>query len=364
MSESSDIQWCDSTCNPVMGCDGCELWPKNAAVRKALVGELIRQFPDVTKAIFTSIVKKVLQDYGTADLYHNRFEYIHEIDRAVLKVLPNGTVALSVRGAYERLFKCYAAKVTDMRAGRKGYPQSFDVAESEPFTNRMTQMAAEKSLAGQNRKEKPWLNGCARLVFVSDMGDALSKGISFEYLKREIIDVVRSENGKLHIWLWLTKQPERMVAFDVWLKEQNVDWPDNLVAMTSVTSHGSAKRIESLRKVRAKIKGLSVEPLWEAVTLDLTGIDWLIMGGESGARDNAASFDLQWARSLREQCRKSGTRFFLKQLGSNVMNCGQPQKYQDFHGGDWNEWPWDLRIREVPSAFSTMAAPLPLVAAA
>lgn len=64
MSTKSDIQWCDGTCNPVMGCGGCELWPKNRAVKKTVVDELIQQFPDVPKATFTSIVKKALQDYG------------------------------------------------------------------------------------------------------------------------------------------------------------------------------------------------------------------------------------------------------------------------------------------------------------
>jgi len=349
MAEKSDIQWCDGTCNPVMGCDGCELWPKNAAVRKTVVDELVRQFPDTSKDIFISIVKKVLQDYGTADLYHYRDEYIYDIDRAVLKALPNGTVARSVRQVYERLFICYAAKLTDMRAGHKGYPESFDIPKL--FRNRMATMAEEECLAGQNRDDKPWLNGCRRLIFVSDMGDALSKAISFEDLQKEIIDVVVSENGKRHIWLWLTKRPDRMVEFDEWLKEKGIDWPDNLVAMTSITTQGSASRIEHLRKVRAKIKGLSVEPLWDAVTLDLTGIDWLIVGGESGARDNVEPFHLEWARSLREQCKASGPRFFLKQLGSNVLNGGQPQKYHHPHGGDWDEWPWDLKIREVPDAF-------------
>jgi protein gp37 len=346
---NSDIQWCDDTINPVMGCDGCELWPKSAAVRKAVVDELVRHFPDEAKTKFTMIVKNVLKDFETADLYHQRNKYIRAIDGAALKALPKGTVARSVKHVYEPLFKCYAAKVTDMRAGNKGYPETFDIAKE--FEGRMAKMAKQPSLKDQKRPDKPWLDGCPRIIFVSDMGDALSEGISFEYLKQEIIDVVTSPNGSRHIWLWLTKRPERMAAFDKWLEKQGIAWPDNLVAMTSVTNQATAKRINSLRKVRAKVKGLSVEPLWEAVTLDLTGIDWIIVGGESGARDNAAPFDLVWARSLRDQCEKSGGSFFLKQLGSNVLNNGQPQKYPDTHGGSWNQWPHDLRIREVPPVF-------------
>ena len=85
---NSDIQWCDDTCNPVMGCDGCELWPKNAAVKKAVADELARQFPDEAKTTFKTIVNKVLQDFETADLYHYRHKYIRAIDRAALKPLP------------------------------------------------------------------------------------------------------------------------------------------------------------------------------------------------------------------------------------------------------------------------------------
>jgi hypothetical protein len=126
--ENSPIQWCDDTCNPVIGCDGCELWPKNAAVAKALVDELARHFPDIPRAKLAALVKRVLQDNETADLYHYRNQYIHEIDRAVLKVLPKGATAQTVGWTYEALFKCYAARLTDMRAGHKGYSTQIEAA--------------------------------------------------------------------------------------------------------------------------------------------------------------------------------------------------------------------------------------------
>jgi protein gp37 len=101
--------------------------------------------------------------------------------------------------------------------------------------------------------------------------------------------------------------------------------------------------------MRAKFKGLSVEPLWEKITLPLAGFDWVIVGGESGPY--AEPFDLAWAYDLKEQCRKAGTALFLKQLGAKPIESGQPLKLKDPHGGDWNEWPEGLRIRQFPLGF-------------
>lgn len=62
-------------------------------------------------------------------------------------------------------------------------------------------------------------------------------------------------------------------------------------------------------------------------------------------------FDLAWARNIREQCRAVEVPFFLKQLGGNPVEKGSMLRLRDRHGGDWSEWPEDLRIREIPSAF-------------
>jgi protein gp37 len=353
--DDTGIPWCDGTCNPGMGCSGlCEMWPTNGKVRNAVINEIVSRFPTIPPDRVETILKRVLQDYAGTILYANRDEYIYDIETAVATAWPGIAVGLSVRGVYERLFKCFAGKLVTMRAGHAGYPASFEVPII--FEGRMAEAARQSSLHGQSRAAKPWLNGCRRLVFISDMGDVLSREIPFDYLKPEIIDQVTSENGSQHMWLWLTKNPTRMVEFDRWLESQGIDWPENLMAMTTVTSNATAYRIETLRKVRAKLKGLSVEPLWEAVTLNLAGIDWCIVGGESGARANAEPFDLDWARSLQTQCELAGTSFFLKQLGSNVVHRGQPQKYRHVFGEDWAEWPWDLRKREVPAVFKCAPA--------
>jgi protein gp37 len=128
-------------------------------------------------------------------------------------------------------------------------------------------------------------------------------------------------------------------------------------------------RIEHLRRVPAAVRFLSIEPLLEDLgEIDLTGIGWVIVGGESGP--GARPFDLAWARSIRDQCRAAGVPFFLKQVGSNPFDSlfafrafqgGRAPLNRDHamalgaltlddkKGGNLSELPSDLRIREMPA---------------
>ena len=92
-----------------------------------------------------------------------------------------------------------------------------------------------------------------------------------------------------------------------------LDWPDNVWMGVSVESQPYACRVDHLRRTGATVKFLSVEPLLGPVELDLTGIDWVITGGESGPR--ARPFDPAWALAVRDQCVRAGVAFFHKQNG-------------------------------------------------
>lgn len=127
--------------------------------------------------------------------------------------------------------------------------------------------------------------------------------------------------------------------------------PDNVCAMSTVTDTGTLHRVDELRMVKAACSGISVEPLRERIppeALDLTGIDWLILGGESGT---SRVFDLSWEQEIREHCRINGVAYFLKQLGRNPVADGNPMRFKDTHGGYWEEWPTELRVREFPDHF-------------
>lgn len=78
-------------------------------------------------------------------------------------------------------------------------------------------------------------------------------------------------------------------------------------------------------------------------------MDWCVIGGRSG--DEGKLFNLAWAQDLHQQCLKTGTSLFLKQLGSNAWQNSQALTLLDRHGGDWVEWPREFRVREMPVSF-------------
>ncbi len=358
MSNNTIIQWTDSTVNPVMGCDGCELWPTVADLRKKLATALLGEFSELSKEQAHNIAHASVGEIAlTSHLYQRRKEVV---ESAVKKITSESGHDIS-NSAKRRLAvalvpTCYAGilhtrRGEDPRNADKGVNPGFARVFEEPklFAGRMALAANYPDLRGKCRPESPWKDGLPRLIFISDMGDALSKNVPFDFLQREIIDVVSSEKGSRHVWQWLTKRPKRLAEFARWLEQKGMSWPRNLVAMTSVTSMKTAGRVKELLKVPASIRALSVEPLYEAVQLDLEGIDWVIVGGASGT--GAMAFDLAWARDLQGQCRAAGVAFFVKQLGASPVESGSRLKLRNPHGGNWAEWPEDLRVREMPSAF-------------
>jgi protein gp37 len=96
---------------------------------------------------------------------------------------------------------------------------------------------------------------------------------------------------------------------------------------------------------------VSFEPLLEDLgEVNLQGIGWAIVGGESGR--GARPFEISWANNLRIQCKEAGVPFFLKQWGSNAQSAGEAIAYRDSKGGDPNEWPEHLRVREFPKPYA------------
>jgi protein gp37 len=99
---------------------------------------------------------------------------------------------------------------------------------------------------------------------------------------------ISTEKGRRHLWLWLTKRTHIMRQF----AEEIGGLPGNVCAMTTVTGRDALHRVDELRQTKAACRGLSIVPLWERIppeSFDLTGIDWLILAGESGG---SWTFDL------------------------------------------------------------------------
>jgi len=327
--------------NPMMACDGCELWPTISRLVNTIAE--VAMIPDQKAQI-----KEKLAGLVPTDVYHRRGEFAH-----IFSQTSDPREISAIENAIKDSFRCYAGQLhlfrgeDDTKPWKKtnpGYARKFE--EPKLFPGRTAAAAAWRDLSGQERPDSTWKKTQPRLIFVSDMGDALSKDVPFEYLLSEIVHVASTGKGQRHVWLWLTKRPRRMAEFSDWLIARDISWPDNLVAMTSVTSTETVGRVEQLRKVRCKFRGLSVEPLWTPVKLPLEGINWAIVGGESGT--GAKPFQLEWARDIIRQCRHAGVAPFVKQLGAAPFDGSRRLPLRDSHGGDWDEWPADLRVREFP----------------
>jgi protein gp37 len=236
----------------------------------------------------------------------------------------------------------------------KGFSPTFEQLNFWP--GRMAEAAGWSDLTGTRRKDKPWLDGLPRLIFISDMSDSLSKDVPFHYLEQEIIHIVTTPKGQRHQWLWLTKRPDRMAKFAESLRKKGIDWPCNLWVGTSITTQVTTKRIDHLLKVGDKdtIRFVSVEPQWEQIDLKkwLPNVDWVISGGESaqGGKRDSSPFHVEWALELIRQCKRYHVPFFLKQLGTVIFRNGERVHLGDHHGGDWSEWPKELRVRQMPIA--------------
>jgi protein gp37 len=151
-----------------------------------------------------------------------------------------------------------------------------------------------------------------------------------------------------HTYQVLTKRSSRLPKI-----ADKLDWPANLWMGVSVEDASALSRVDDLRAVPAAVRFLSCEPLIGPLDgLDLAGIDWLIIGGESGR--GARRTDVRWVRDLLGMCEQPGvsTVPFVKQLGSVAgRELGAGPK-----GGDWERWPADLRFRMFPSAAGAAAA--------
>jgi protein gp37 len=165
-----------------------------------------------------------------------------------------------------------------------------------------------------------------RIVFVNSMSDMFHEEVPLDFIRR-MFDVMRRASH--HTFQALTKRSKRLVEL-----APKLDWPANVWMGVTVEHADYVGRIDDLRQTGARVKFLSLEPLLGPMpALDLSGIDWVIVGGESGPR--ARPMDPEWARDLREQCRRGGVPFFFKQWGgTNKKKAGRV-----LDGRTWDEMP-------------------------
>ncbi len=168
-------------------------------------------------------------------------------------------------------------------------------------------------------------------IFVNSMSDVFHAQFSLDMIRAVFDVMVRAD---WHQFQLLTKRPERALR----LAEQ-LPWPDNVWLGTSVENMDVARRVADLVATPAAVKFLSAEPLIGSLQeLDLSGLDWVIGGGESGA--GARPCDPAWARELRDSCQASGVAFFWKQWGGYTPKAGG----RVLDGREWGEYPRVLAV--------------------
>lgn len=144
-----------------------------------------------------------------------------------------------------------------------------------------------------------------RKIFVNSMSDLFHPEVPDEFIKK-VFETMNCASH--HIFQVLTKRPERVAAI-----AHQLSWTSNIWMGTSVENMRVIERVDHLRKVPARVRFLSCEPLLGPLKLNLEGIHWVIVGGESGP--GARPMDGQWVREIRDQCVKENVAFFFKQWG-------------------------------------------------
>lgn len=288
MGKDTKIEYCDATVNPIMGCNGCELF---------------------------------------------RFELARN--------------------------HCYAYALSSRYAGKKGWPASF--TKPEHFPGRIEEALRWSDLTGTERQNKPWLNGLPRIIFLNDLGDGFAPSVNPRTWLEPYIERMAASP---HIWLFLTKWPERMAGYFLdWCHRNYCSVPSNFVLGTTVTSMDTIERVHDLLQIRdyATILWVSAEPLLGTVAHPLlSDVDWIAAGGESG--HNARPCFIENLQAL--------TRWyaplFIKQLGARPMTVdtqaawlawGNENKplivdrrifLKSTKGNDVSEWPEWLNVRQIP----------------
>ncbi len=190
--------------------------------------------------------------------------------------------------------------------------------------------ADENVVLHPERLNKPLSWRKPRMVFVNSMSDLFHELVPDEFIWRVWMTMAEAER---HTFQVLTKRPER--ARDLLRKWNLMCWAlPNVWVGTSIENDRWTGRADALRDTPATVRFISAEPLLGPLpSLDLDGIDWLIVGGESGPTHRPMRAD--WARELRDHATATGTAFFFKQWGGRTPKAGG----RELDGREWSEYP-------------------------
>ena len=226
--------------------------------------------------------------------------------------------------------RCYAERFSERFRGVKGYPfeRGFDLT------------------LRPERLGQPIAWRRPRMIFVNSMSDLFHKGVP-----RAFVDAVfeTMENADWHVFQVLTKRSSRLRSY-VNARYADGRAPAHIWMGVSVEDGSKLSRVRHLEGTAAQVRFLSLEPLIGPIEpLDLNGIHWAIVGGESGP--GARPMDPEWVRQIRNRCLALGVPFFFKQWGGRTPKAGG----RLLDGREWNQWP-DTPSDAIPEQPRQLAA--------
>lgn len=227
---------------------------------------------------------------------------------------------------------CYAETLMDKRLGKARW------GKGKPRVHTSLDNWHQPLVWDINARKR----GARPRVFCASVADVFDPEVPYEW-RYDLFELIEATSNL--DWLILTKRPEkieRMIAeiatpvCEAWNREGIA--PANIWLGASVEDQTRADiRIPALLKVAAAIHFVSVEPLLELVDLgDISGLDWVIVGGESGPR--ARPMRAEWALSIRDQCLSAGVAFFFKQWGGRTPKCAG----RTLEGRTWDQMPFSI----------------------
>ena len=209
---------------------------------------------------------------------------------------------------------CYAERFSERFRGTRGHPfeMGFDLT-----------LRSERLIQPLGWR-KP------RMIFVNSMSDLFHKEIPTEFIGR-VFDTM--ERATWHVFQVLTKRSSLMRDF-LYHRYGDRPGPRHIWFGVSVEDGAKISRVQHLRETPAGVRFLSIEPLIGPIrTLDLSGIHWVIVGGESGP--GARPMHPDWVRAIRDQCERAHVAFFFKQWGGSRPKSGG----RNLDGREWNDFP-------------------------
>lgn len=215
---------------------------------------------------------------------------------------------------------------------------------AERMANRLKAMGQHNYAGGfkvalhEHALELPLTWRKSQTIFVNSMSDLFHQSVPKEFILR-VFDVMRKANW--HKYQVLTKRAERLGELS-----PVIAWEPHVWMGVSVENQDNVYRIDHLRRTGAQVKFISFEPLLGPIRdLDLSGMDWVIVGGESGP--GARPMREEWVVTMRDYCRRAGVPFFFKQWGG----VNKKRNGRILEGRTWDEMPSvSERVGRLPSA--------------